>query len=97
MIISTHQVAEVENILQDVVFIDHGKVKLHQPVDKLKKDWSIVEVSADREQELMAFNPKATSRSLGKVRGLVEGDIKLPDATVAVPSVSDIFVAVVNQ
>ncbi|RKY55503.1 MAG: ABC transporter ATP-binding protein [Candidatus Neomarinimicrobiota bacterium] len=97
VIISTHQVAEVENILQDVVFIDHGKVKLHQPVDKLKKDWSIVEVSADREQELMAFNPKATSRSLGKVRGLVEGDIKLPDATVAVPSVSDIFVAVVNQ
>jgi len=97
VIISTHQVAEVENILQDVVFIDHGKVKLHQAVDILKKDWSIVEVSADREHELMAFNPKATSRSLGKVRGLVEGDIILSDATIAVPSVSDIFVAVVNQ
>ena len=97
VIISTHQVAEVENILQDVVFIDKGKVKLHQAVDKLKKDWSIVEVSTDREQDLMAFNPKATSRSLGKVRGLVEGDIKLSDATIAVPSISDIFVAVVNQ
>ena len=97
VIISTHQVAEVENILQDVVFIDKGKVKLHQAVDKLKKDWSIVEVSTDREQDLMAFNPKAISRSLGKVRGLVEGDIKLSDATIAVPSVSDIFVAVVNQ
>ncbi len=97
VIISTHQVAEVENILQDVVFIDKGKVKLHQAVDKLKKDWSIVEVSTDREQDLMAFNPKAISRSLGKVRGLVEGNIKLSDATIAVPSVSDIFVAVVNQ
>ncbi len=97
VIISTHQVAEVENILQDVVFIDHGKIKLHQPVDKLKNDWSIVEVSSDREQDLMAFNPKATSRSLGKVRGLVQGNIKLSGATTAIPSVSDIFVAVVNQ
>ena len=97
VIISTHQVAEVENILQDVVFIDHGKVKLHQAVDTLKKDWSIVEVSANHEQDLMAFNPKATRRSLGKVRGLVEGNIKLSDATIDVPSISDIFVAVVNQ
>ncbi|MCF7831964.1 MAG: ABC transporter ATP-binding protein [Candidatus Marinimicrobia bacterium] len=97
VIISTHQVDEVENILHDVIFIDHGRVKLHETVDKLKKDWSIVEVSADREQDLMAFNPKATSRSLGKVRGLIEGDIKLSDAIIAVPSVSDIFVAVVNQ
>jgi ABC-2 type transport system ATP-binding protein len=97
VIISTHQVAEVENILQDVVFIDKGKVKLYQAVDKLKKDWSIVEVSTDREQDLLVFNPKAISRSLGKVRGLVEGNIKLSDATIAVPSVSDIFVAVVNQ
>ena len=97
VIISTHQVAEVENILQDVVFIYHGKIKLHQPVDKLKNDWSIVEVSSDREQDLMAFNPKATSRSLGKVRGLVQGNIKLSGATTAIPSVSDIFVAVVNQ
>ncbi|MEA2077091.1 MAG: ABC transporter ATP-binding protein [Candidatus Marinimicrobia bacterium] len=97
VIISTHQVAEVENILQDVIFIDKGHIKLHEAVDHLKSNWSIVEVPADQENDLMAFNPKVTSKSLGKVRGLVEGIVKIDNANINVPSVSDIFIAVVTQ
>lgn len=97
VVISTHQVAEVENILQDVIFIDHGHVKLHEDLNALKNSWSVIEVPADKKDDLMAFKPKSTSTSLGKVRGLVEGKIDLPGANYAVPSVSDIFVAVVND
>ena len=97
VIISTHQVSEVENILHDVIFIDHGRIKLHEDIDTLKKNWSIVEVTADHEQDLEAYQPKATSRSLGKIRGLVQGNVSLPGATVAIPSISDIFVAVVSE
>jgi len=97
VLISTHQVAEVENILQDVIFIDHGHVKLHKDLDELKNSWSVIEVPLDKEQDLMAFKPKTKTTSLGKVRGLVEGKIDLPGANYAVPSISDIFVAVVND
>jgi len=97
VLISTHQVAEVENILQDVIFIDHGHIKLHEDMNTLKSNWSVVEVPADKEDELMAFNPKSKTKTLGKVRGLVEGKITLPGADYAVPSVSDIFVAMVNE
>jgi ABC-2 type transport system ATP-binding protein len=97
VIISTHQVAEVENILHDVIFIDHGKIKLHEDMEKLKNNWSIVEVASDMENELKAFNPKTTTKSLGKVRGLVEGRVELPGAVRAIPSVSDIFVAMVSE
>lgn len=97
VLISTHQVAEVENILQDVIFIDHGQIKLHDSLDTLKENWSVIEVPTDKEEELAAFNPKSKTKTLGKVRGLVEGKIDLPGAEYAVPSISDIFVAVVNE
>ncbi|MDZ7796410.1 MAG: ATP-binding cassette domain-containing protein [Candidatus Marinimicrobia bacterium] len=97
VIISTHQVAEVENILQDVIFLDEGKVLLSKPVQELKDQWHIVEVPKDRQNELADLSPKAMSHSLGKVRGLIKGHEKLPGAKIFVPSVSDIFVAIVNQ
>ena len=97
VLISTHQVAEVENILQDVIFIDRGHVKLHEDMNSLKSNWSVIEVPADKEDELTAFNPRSKTKSLGKVRGLVEGKVELPGASFAVPSVSDIFVAMVNE
>ena len=65
-------------------------------MNSLKSNWSVVEVSADKEDELMAFNPKTKTKTLGKVRGLVEGKVALPGANYAIPNVSDIFVAVVN-
>jgi ABC-2 type transport system ATP-binding protein len=97
VVISTHQVAEVENILQDVIFIDHGKIKLHEDMNALKSNWTVVEVPIDKENDLLAFNPKSTTKTLGKVRGLVEGRIDLPGANYAVPSVSDIFVSVISE
>ncbi|MCK4812642.1 MAG: ABC transporter ATP-binding protein [Candidatus Marinimicrobia bacterium] len=97
VIISTHQVAEVENILHDVVFIDQGYIKLHESVDHLKNTWKIYEVPQGREDELLAFKPRSLARSLGMVRGLVEGNPSLSDARTAVPNLSDIFVAVVNN
>jgi ABC-2 type transport system ATP-binding protein len=97
VVISTHQVAEVENILQDVIFIDHGKIKLHEDMNALKSNWTVVEVPIDKENDLLAFNPKTTTKTLGKVRGLVEGSIDLPGANYAVPSVSDIFVSVISE
>jgi ABC-2 type transport system ATP-binding protein len=95
VIISTHQVAEVENILHDVIFIDKGKIVLHQNMQKLKEEWSIVEMPADKEEELKNMNAKSIVKSLGKVRGIVNQ--KIVSAHSTVPSVSDIFVASLGQ
>ena len=92
VIISTHQVAEVENILHDVIFIDKGKVVLHQEMDKLKSNWSIVELPADQESELKRLGARSIVKTLGKVRGIVNSKMEG-----IVPSVSDIFVAMLGR
>ncbi|MDZ7820590.1 MAG: AAA family ATPase [Candidatus Marinimicrobia bacterium] len=97
VIISTHQVAEVENILQDVIFLDEGAVKLYDSVEDLRERWKIYELPAAREKELLSLRAYDVHRSLGKVRALVEGNPPLSDARTFLAAVSDIFVAVVNQ
>lgn len=93
VIISTHQVAEVENILQDVIFIDKGEVLLNKGVDQLKEDWKIIEVPSSQEETLMQHNPKVVTKTLGHVRGLVEGKVQIEDAKFMMPNLSEIFVA----
>jgi len=97
VIISTHQVAEVENILQDVIFIDHGEILLNRSVDQLKEDWKIIEVSNAQEETLMQYNPSVFTKTLGHVRGLVEGKVEIAGAKFMVPNLSEIFVALTQS
>ena len=97
VIISTHQVAEVENILQDVIFLDEGKVLLSGSVEELKRKWHIVEVPKERKDTLMKYDPREISAGLGRVRALVEGEVRVPDASLMIPDLSEIFVAVTRK
>ncbi len=93
VIISTHQVAEVENILQDVIIIDQGSVLLNEPVDVLKEKWKIIEVPKAQEETLMQYNPKVVTKTLGHVRALVEGKVDISDSKKIIPSLAEIFIA----
>lgn len=93
VIISTHQVAEIENILHDVVFIDKGKVLLNESVESLKSKWHIYEAPLDQEEKLRAYNPAIMTKSLGHYRALLEGNITIEGAKTSVPGLSDIFIA----
>ncbi|MBN2780658.1 MAG: ABC transporter ATP-binding protein, partial [Candidatus Marinimicrobia bacterium] len=97
VIISTHQVAEIENILQDVIFIDEGKIILHDAVDELKDRWHIYEVRRDQAKALEPYHPRTLTNGLGHVRALVEGSIDLPGAKMILPGLSDIFVALTQK
>lgn len=38
LLISTHLIADVENILDDVIFIQNGQIVLQQPVDQIRQE-----------------------------------------------------------
>ena len=46
IIISTHEIAEVENLVEEVVFLDHGQVRLQGVADELReqKGMSLLEI-----------------------------------------------------
>ncbi|MDA3813479.1 MAG: ABC transporter ATP-binding protein [Candidatus Cloacimonetes bacterium] len=91
IIISTHQVEEVEQILQDIIFIDEGKIILQQNIEELKNEYSIFTVPSDQKEKLEQHNPKVINKTLGHVSAVLNSKIEIQSAQINRPSLSDLF------
>jgi ABC-2 type transport system ATP-binding protein len=96
ILITTHQVEEVENLLTDVLFIDKGRIVLDSSLEDIAARYAAVAVADDRLQEARAAHPFHERGMLGKTMLYFER----PDfdrlrslGEVLTPSVSDLFVA----
>lgn len=66
VIITTHQVEEVEHILSDVMFIKDGEIVLESDMDDLTQQFIEVLVSPGKEEEAMKLGPIAKGSTFGK-------------------------------
>ena len=99
IVITTHQVEEVENLLTDVLFIDRGHIVLDCSVEDIGARYAAVEVADDRIAAARQERPFYERRALGKTLLYFEGADreKLKGlGEVVVPSVADLFVAKVS-
>ncbi len=97
ILVTTHQVEEIEHILTDVMFIRSGKVVLHSTMDTLGERYAEVLVNADHLDAARALNP-LDERSLpfGKTVMVFEGVSAEQLAglgEVRTPGLADLFVA----
>ena len=67
ILITTHQVEEVENLLTDVLFIDKGRIVLDSSLDDIATRYAAVAVAADNLDAARASKPFHERRMLGKV------------------------------
>jgi ABC-2 type transport system ATP-binding protein len=96
ILITTHQVEEVENLLSDVLFIDKGRIVLDCSVEDIATRYAAVAVTEDRLAAARAQKPFYERRTLGKsvlYFELPEFDRLTGLGEVLTPSVSDLFVA----
>jgi ABC-2 type transport system ATP-binding protein len=96
ILITTHQVEEVENLLTDVLFIDKGRIVLDCSIDAIAERYAAVAVAADRLDVARAARPFFERQTLGKrvlyFEGADPGTLET-FGEVLTPSVSDLFVA----
>jgi ABC-2 type transport system ATP-binding protein len=96
IIVTTHQVEEVEHILTDLMFIRDGKIVLDTDMDALGERFAEVMVSADQAAAARALKPLDERQVFGKSIFLFDGaDRGALEALGEIrrPSVSDLFVA----
>jgi ABC-2 type transport system ATP-binding protein len=96
ILITTHQVEEVENLLTDVLFIDRGRIVLDSSLDDVATRYAAVAVAADRVEAARAEKPFFERRMLGKVVLYFEQpnlERLAGFGEVHTPSVADLFVA----
>jgi ABC-2 type transport system ATP-binding protein len=96
IIVTTHQVEEIEHILTDLVFIRDGKLALKATMDEVGDRFAEVMVGADKAEAARALKPIDERAVFGKTVFLFDGQ---PRTTLAelgeirTPGVADLFVA----
>jgi len=96
ILISTHQVNEVEHILQDIIFIDKGKIILHEDIEELRARYVEVKVPRENAAELRKHFPLQVWEGLGSVHAILEERVEIAGAEYGVPQLADLFLAKVG-
>jgi ABC-2 type transport system ATP-binding protein len=96
IIVTTHQVEEIEHILTDLMFIRDGKIVLDTDMDAVGERFAEVMVSADMAATARQLNPLDERQVFGKSIFLFDGVERArleALGEIRRPSVSDLFVA----
>ena len=99
ILVSTHDVAEVEHILTDVVFLDRGRVVLDSSMEDVEGRYLEVVVGPDRLAAARALRPLHERTLLGRSNLLFDGvgrDQLAALGEVRAPGLADVFVALMG-
>ncbi|HTY92309.1 MAG TPA: ABC transporter ATP-binding protein [Steroidobacteraceae bacterium] len=96
ILLTTHQVEEIEHLLTDVLFLRHGRVTLSAAVDTLAQQYVQLTVGPDQVARARELRPFYEREIFGRVAMFFEGH--RPEALeslgdVRTPSIADLFVA----
>ena len=96
IIVSTHQVEEIESLLTHLLFIDKGRIVLECAMDDLSDQYREVVVNPENVENANQLGPISTRELLGKKSMIfenVEIDLLRQLGELHVPTVADLFVA----
>ena len=100
ILISTHQVEEIEGVLTDVVFLDKGQAVMNESIDSLNQRFLELRPNADNNEKAKSLNPINIRTELGRAVFLYENiDIEKLSSLgeVRPPFIADLFVAILNR
>ena len=100
IIVTTHQVEEIEHILSDLMFIRDGRITLSATMDEIGERFTEVTVPADKLEAARAMKPIDERQVFGKSVMLFDGTVNgvTREKIVALgetrsPGIADLFVA----
>jgi ABC-2 type transport system ATP-binding protein len=99
ILITTHQVEEIENLLTDIMFINDGKIILDASMEDLPEDYVELRATTENAEEARRLNPIYEREVFGKKVLMFEGvsrDRLQGMGEVRTPDVADLFVAKVK-
>lgn len=99
ILITTHQVEEIENLLTDIMFINEGSILLHAPMESLPETYVELLTSGDKAVTARSLGPIHERDVFGKKVMTFEGidrDKLAELGELHTPSVADLFVAKVK-
>lgn len=100
LLITTHQVDEIEFMLSDIMFIREGELILHMQMETVSTKFSQLVVDAENANAALALRPIYSETRFGQtvcVYNDVAREQLEPLGKVSTPSLSDLFVALMQR
>jgi len=100
ILVTTHQIEEIENLLTDLLFVRDGQIVLNTSMEAMNHKYCEVMVSKELQQQAEALKPIAHREVFGRGVYLFEGVEKQALQAlgeVRSPSVADLFVAMMKE
>jgi len=100
IVVTTHQVEEVQNVLTDVMFMNRGRIVFECSTEELESRYAEVLVRPEHLAAARALKPMSERQVFGRSILLFNGTERQQLASfgeVRTPSIADLFVAVVSD
>ena len=100
IIITTHQIEEIEHILTDVAFIQEGKIVLSESAEDIRERFNLLSVTNEHIEQAKELKPLFSNSMMGLTTMLfdkADTDVLQSLGNVSVPSLADIFVGVMTK
>jgi ABC-2 type transport system ATP-binding protein len=100
IVVTTHQVEEIEDVLTDLMFINHGKIVLECSMENFESRYLEVMVAPEQLPAARALRPMNERPMFGRSILLFEGADRNQLSAfgeVRRPSIADLFVAVMGN
>ncbi len=100
ILVTTHQVEEIQDVLTDLIFIDRGRIVLDSSMEGLEARYAEVMVHPESLAEAQALRPIHQRQVFGRGILLFDGVSREQLAglgEVRTPSIADLFVAVMDR
>jgi len=100
IVITTHQIEEIEHILTDVAFIQEGKIVLAESAENIRERFKLLAVTQENVEQAKQLQPLFSNSLMGLTTMLFDGEKTEPLqalGNISVPSLADIFVGVMTK
>jgi ABC-2 type transport system ATP-binding protein len=99
IVVTTHQVEEIQHVLTDLMFINHGRIVLSCSMEELEARYFEVTVNPDHLSDARALRPIHERQFLGRTILIFDHAERQQLASVGevrTPNIADLFVAVMS-
>ena len=100
ILVTTHQVDEIQNVLTDLMFIHRGRIVLNCSMEEFESRYAEVKVAPEQLAAARALKPMQERQTLGRSIMLFNGVDRQQLAALGelrTPSIADLFVAVMGS
>ena len=100
ILISTHQVEEIEGVLSDAIFMNQGRVVMKDSIDSINERFLELRPNKESSERAKSLNPMHIRTELGREVLLFEGthiDKLIALGDVRPPFIADLFMAIMDK